>query len=374
MLLKSYLKNKPQTLKATMSELNFSADPLDILKAQLEELEIQEPEIITAPKIFYEDVSSEAFAYHIAIGHPSASLWSDEGGLFVASNGMKEDNAMGMLAIINRIWDGNDFEPTRKTAKTKRISGRRCTANIMLQQTVFEKWQGKQNDMSRAIGTFARFLIQRPKSTMGEREYQMPPEKTPNMQTFHKRVRDLMEIPLPVDDEGRLMPPVIKLCEEAKKLWICYFNKIEEALKPGGEFTEVKDFVSKNAEQAARIAGVLHVFNYGPEGEIQPDTMEQSIHIAQWYLYEAKRIFVTAALPEEFKNAFILQNWIKDSCQLSQLSQLSQGLILKDGPNQLRDKKIRDNALKILEEHGAVILITEGKKKIIKVNPILLED
>ena len=170
------------------------------------------------------------------------------------------------------------------------------------------------------------------------------------------------------------MPPVIKLCEEAKILWICYFNKIEEGLKPGGEFTEVKDFASKNAEQAARIAGVLHVFNYGPEAEIQPDTMEQSIHIAQWYLYEAKRIYVTDGLPEEFKNAFILQNWIKDSCQLSQLSQLSQGLILKDGPNQLRDKKIRDNALKILEEHGAVILITEGKKKIIKVNPKLLED
>jgi len=40
----------------------------------------------------------------------------------------------------------------------------------------------------------------------------------------------------------------------------------------------------------------------------------------------------------------------------------------------LGDKKIRDNALKILEEHGAVILITEGKKKIIKVNPKLLED
>jgi hypothetical protein len=357
-----------------MSELNFSADPMDILKEKLEDHELLEPEIITAPKIFYEDVSSEAFAYHIAIGHPSASLWSDEGGLFVASNGMKEDNAMGMLAIINRLWDGNDFEPTRKTAKTKKISGRRCTANIMLQQTVFEKWQGKQNDMSRAIGTSARFLTQRPKSTMGEREYQVPPEKTPNMQTFHKRVRDLMEIPLPEDDEGRLKPPIIKLCEEAKKLWIFYFNKIEEALKPGGEFTEVKDFASKSAEQAARISGVIHVFNSGPEGEIQPDTMEQSIHIAQWYLYEAKRIFVTAGLPEEFKNAFILQNWIKHSCQLSQLSQLSQGLILKDGPNQLRDKKIRDNALKILEEHGAVILITEGKKKIIKVNPILLED
>ena len=65
-----------------MSELKFSVDPLDILKAKLEDHELKEPEIITAPKIFYEDVSSEAFAYHIALGHPSVSLWSDEGGLF----------------------------------------------------------------------------------------------------------------------------------------------------------------------------------------------------------------------------------------------------------------------------------------------------
>ena len=32
------------------------------------------------------------------------------------------------------------------------------------------------------------------------------------------------------------------------------------------------------------------------------------------------------------------------------------------------------HVLKILEEHGSMILITEGKKKIIKVNPKLLED
>ena len=102
--------------------------------------------------------------------------------------------------------------------------------------------------------------------------------------------------------------------------------------------------------------------------------MEQSIHLAEWYLHEAKRIFVTAGLPVEFKNAFILQNWIKNYCQMSQLSQLSQRIVLKEGPNQLRDKQIRDAALKILEEHGSVILITEGKKKIIKVNPKLLED
>ena len=96
--------------------------------------------------------------------------------------------------------------------------------------------------------------------------------------------------------------------------------------------------------------------------------MEQSIHIAQWYLYEAKRIFVTDGLPEEFKNAFILQNWIKNYCQMSQLSQLSQRIVLKEGPNQLREKQIRDDALIILEENDSLKFITESKKKLIKVN------
>ena len=75
-------------------------------------------------------------------------------------------------------------------------------------------------------------------------------------------------------------------------MWIDYFNKVEESLKPGGEFTEVKDFASKNAEQAARISGVIHVFNYGPEGEIQPDTMEQSINLAEWYIFMRQKEYL----------------------------------------------------------------------------------
>ena len=40
-----------------------------------------------------------------------------------------------------------------------------------------------------------------------------------------------------------------------------------------------------------------------------------------------------------------------------------------EGQNQVRDKQNRDNALIILEEHGSVILITEGKKQIIRIKP-----
>ena len=40
-----------------------------------------------------------------------------------------------------------------------------------------------------------------------------------------------------------------------------------------------------------------------------------------------------------------------------------------EGQNQIQDKQNRDNALIILEEHSSVILITEGKKQIIRIKP-----
>ena len=47
---------------------------------------------------------------------------------------------------------------------------------------------------------------------------------------------------------------------------------------------------AKAAENAARIAGVLWVFEHGPCGQIDAETMEAGAAIASWHLHEAKRI------------------------------------------------------------------------------------
>ena len=167
----------------------ISGQSLDSLKTELERHELEEPEILCAPQIFFEDSTSEALAYFAATGHPTFALWSDEAGLTLGSQGMKDDRIMSFLALMNRLWDGGEFMPTRKTAETALVSGRRMTVNLMLQPAVLDHWQETRNGLSRGIGAFARFLILKPETTMGTRHYQPPPEASPKLFSAWPKIR-----------------------------------------------------------------------------------------------------------------------------------------------------------------------------------------
>jgi len=361
--------------EAKRSSKTINGKSLDTLRNDLESHELDEPEILYPPRLFFEDTNAEALAYFAAKGYPSFSLWSDEAGLTIGSHGMRDDRMMGFLALLNRLWDGGEFEPSRKVAKTAPIIGRRCTVNLMLQNSILQHWQEAGKGMTRGIGAFARFLILKPISTMGSREYQEPPEILPKMGRFHSRVREIMLThPLPLNDQGQLRPPTLNISHEAKQEWIKQFNTIESALKPKGIFSDIPDFASKFGEQAARISGVLHIFENGPIGNIELETMQRAIRIAIWHIWEANLIFTTTALPPEFKDAKLLLEWIMSQFQKSLKSQelqLTQVSVLHEGPNRLRAKKLRDAALRVLEDHQIVRLETVNRHKLIKVNPAL---
>ena len=83
----------------------------------MENHELDEPEILYPPRLFFEDTNAEALAYFAAKGYPSFSLWSDEAGLTIGSHGMRDDRMIGFLALLNRLWDGGEFDPSCKIAK-----------------------------------------------------------------------------------------------------------------------------------------------------------------------------------------------------------------------------------------------------------------
>ncbi len=360
-LLKAITSSKSGSLK--------KGQTLADLEAEVKSLESQEPPILREPRLFFEDMTAESWAWEAATGNPSFAFWSDEAGLAVGGQGMKDEAMMSFLAFMNRLWDGGDFHPSRKTALTAPVQGRRCTVNLMMQQTVFDKLRSAKEGMTRGLGSFARTLLSRPTSTMGTREYQSPPDSTPYLEAYHGRIRELMDLPMQLAPDGRLDPALLTLSGDAKTRWVDFFNKVESGLTHRGELSEVKDFASKSPEQAARIAGVLHVFENGASGKISANTMQRALRLAGWYLHEARRIFATSALPPEFKDAVLLLEWIRSRCEESQKSQESQASVLHEGPNQLRSKPRRDAALRVLEEHQWVILKTVNREKLILVNP-----
>jgi hypothetical protein len=129
----------------------------------------------------------------------------------------------------------------------------------------------------------------------------------------------------------------------------------------------VADFAAKTADNAARIAGVFHVLEHGPVGEIAVETMEDAALLALWHLHDAKRIIGAIDVPEAIADAKVLLGWL-----LAQDGDVTPRDISYRGPNQLRDRERRDRAIETLIETNHVVRVKVGRKgETLEINPSL---
>ena len=377
---------KQITAKAAKDSPEDEAE-LERLRDRLIELEQNPVMAPPLPLLTYEDVTPAALAYALATGWPSAGLFSDEGGAVIGSHGMGEDTATGMLALLNILWDGRDFVPTRKQAAVAELRGRGFSAFLMLQPDLLPKLieRGARN-----IGFLARFLLAAPTTTMGERMYADPPSDWRALDDFDAHIRRLLEADLPIDTSGddrgllmRLNPPLMHLDPAAKRAFVEYHDEVEKELSEFGEFSAVRDVASKSAENAVRVAAVFQLFDRGRVDRLLDHAyMDSGIAVASWHLSEARRIFYEQDAPQNVADARELARWLTGRAQsatdssgapiVSTNGELALREIQRIGPNRTRDSLRRDAALDVLEEHNYLRRCDSGKQKRVELNPKLL--
>jgi Protein of unknown function (DUF3987) len=201
--------------------------------------------------------------------------------------------------------------------------------------------------LARGVGALARFLIAWPSSTIGTRAYKPGDLNGSELSAFDARLKQLLAYPLPLDEDGALNPPVLRLTPEAFEIWRQLHDDIEQELGSKGEFAELPDFGAKAAEQAARLACVLHVFEHGPKGEIDAALMRAGACLAIWYLAETRRVFTLIGHSGETSDAELLLDWLKDHVEAQRPRDIQ-----RLGPPALRDKSRRDTAITKLVDHG----------------------
>jgi putative DNA primase/helicase len=281
---------------------------------------------------------------------------------------MGRDSIMRYLSLINRFWDGKPFSRKRSTTKSFTVKGRRLTTCLMMQEPVLKQLLAASDGVSRGSGFMARFLMAWPVSTMGSRFYRDGDSSDPALAAYDARLRELLDMPLPVDGDGMvLVPPDLPLSAEAHRVWVEFHNDVEGALARQGEFGDVRDFAAKTADNAARIAGVFHVLEHGPVSEIAAETMKQAARLALWHLHEAKRIIGAIEVPEAVADAKALLDWL-----LAQDSDVAPRDVLRRGPNPLRDRGRRDEAIEVLIETHHLVRKRVGRtQEILEINPKL---
>ena len=339
----------------------YSGEDSDNYKNLLDNLVHQEPDIPIQPTLYFEDATQEALAIHLAHGWPSASLWSDEAGIILGSHSM-QSNPMRFVALLNRLWEGKSFAAHRKTSQSFIIEHRRLTLNLMMQPLLLDQMIGQATGISRQSGFLARCLLAFPDSSMGTRFYQEPPEKLNGLNEYEQRITDCLDHSQRLNQEGCINLPLLKMNSQAKHLWVQFFNSIEAGLTSQGQWMEIKDFASKAAENAVRLAALFHLFS-GKIGDISVEHIEQAISLMHWYLQEARRLLEPQSTQPNLDDARKLLVWILERRPHTTTPRE----ILQFGP--LRNKTQRDSALDTLMEHQQIRLVKAGNKTRIDINP-----
>lgn len=341
------------------------------LERELYELTHDEPEAPKVPRLMYGDVTPEELAYKLANVWPSGGVVSAEAGVVFGSHGMGKDSVVRNLARLNVLWDGGDLQIDRRTTESFTVHGGRLTVGLQVQEETLNSFLAQSGALARGTGFLARFLVAWPESTQGERLFTESPANWPCLSAFNRRIGEMLNQAVPIDENGSLTPQMLTLTPEAKAAWIGYHDAIEGELASGGALYDVKDVASKSADNATRLAALLHVFE-GGMGAVSADAFERASQIAIWHLSESRRFFGELALPAEMADAVRLDKWLIEYCRREQTHCVGRRYVQQHGA--VRDGARLNAAIGDLESLDRIQLRKDGKQRSIWLNPALLTD
>jgi hypothetical protein len=328
------------------------AEDPDSLASTLKEIQEEPPP--RKPFFVVSEPTAEGLVMSLRDGQFSQALSTDEGGQFLGGYAMSDESELRTITLLSRLWDGSPIDRVRATEREHTmLFGRRLAIHLMAQPEVANRLLGKS--LYRSQGMLARFLVCAPASRIGTRINDgghADPANDPRLRNYWHAVRQLLERQPNEDREvGGLDPPCLALSPEARAALIRAHNDIETAMRDDGELSGVREFASKAAEHACRIAGVLTLISDPDAFAVSVETMRWALELVQAYLREHIRLAGAASISVEVSNGVKLLEWIKRK----KVPELTTRKVMQLGPYAIREAPIAKAALRMLHDHGWLI-------------------
>lgn len=225
---------------------------------------------------------------------PHIGLFSPEGAELIGGHSMREERKSAGIAWLLKAWGGETLDDLTRGAGLSVLIGRRVSLHVLLQPVIA---RGLLADpLAQGQGWIARCLMAAPLSIAGTRLFRegaQPGNERPEVRRFHARLAELLQTapPLRADGDGcELQPRRLPMSDEARALWIEFYDECERQQAPGASLAGVKPWASKAAEHAARVAGVVTVAEDRHAAAIGGETMAGAIAVAIFYLGEHVRL------------------------------------------------------------------------------------
>ena len=119
------------------------------------------------------------------------------------------------------------------------------------------------------------------------------PHDNPDVIAYNERISTLLTTTPACWETGdgyELKPRDLYMGDDARALWIAFYNVIEGQQANGSELDGARPFASKAAEHAARIAGIITMVENPQATHITSEAMDGAIQLTAFYLNEHLRL------------------------------------------------------------------------------------
>jgi hypothetical protein len=282
----------------------------------------------------------------------SIGLLTSEGGQMTGGHGFGPDHQLKTAANLSMLWDGGGLRRMRAGDGLTDLRGRRLALHLVIQPDVAADFLS--DPALRDQGLLSRLVIAAPASMAGERLFREPqPEDDLAIRRYISMMLKLLETAWPADPKrpNELSPRRLPLCDQAKRMWVEFYDQVEAQTRPDGLLAELRDVAGKAAEQAARIAGVLAIVDNLVAAEIDAVSMKHALELVSWHLNEAVRLAGSSRTSPKLRSAQTILDWLTRTGKRS----IAVREVQQYGPGRLREKEAITHALDILRDHGWLI-------------------
>lgn len=311
---------------------------------------LREPVAPVTPIIRAEEPNLEGLINLLRCGRASVGIFTSEAGQFLGGHGMGPEARTRTVTGLSKLWDNGSAQRVR-AADAQTFVGRRVGISLAAQPRVASTFVG--DELANDQGIVGRFLVMFPESKIGFRVFRATnPSEDRRLVAFQDQCRRCLDVGLPIRDGTRneLAPPVLDLSPDAWTLFRQFGQSIEDENGPGKAWRPVSSAAGKIAENVARIAGILTLFETpdvarpsragGPgrslDATISVETMAAACAIGTFYLREALRITGHAILDPETRAQNDLAEWLADPKAWGVGKLISPTLIQQFAPKHLR--------------------------------------
>lgn len=311
--------------------------------------------------LFIEDPTYEGLLRILGENRGYAGLFNADAADFIKGAGMSDDNKLKFAAGLSRLWDGSPIVRARQGGGETFINRKRVSVHLQFQPAVAAGFIDDR--LLDGQGFFARALISWPTSTMGARPFR---HATAAAQAdIAKFAAWSYQMLLPAPDylsgsRNDLDPRILKLSPKAADSWIRFHDEVESQIGSAGRYAAIEAFAAKAAEHALRLAGVLTWSIDQHATEIKPETIDQGITLARYYIGEMLRLRTAGAADPRAGELGRLLAWISKRDK----NRISSEEINHGGPTEFRNdwRKVR-GALDELAARNHLRLVKTWKTK-----------